>query len=207
VIPLLDGTGLGRDAARRAAREELAKPPYQDAKPPWTYRAVNWVFQQIDKALSHATKVVPGGKLGLVVLVLLIAGLVALVVWRTRPSGLHRGDAALFLGGAETSAAEHRARADAAAGEGRWADAVRERLRAVARELEARGVLVPRAGRTADELAREAGRAVPEVAAALQRGVRVFDDVWYGGRVADASGYAVLVEVDRTVREARLVTT
>lgn len=205
MIPLLDGTGLGRDAARRAAREELAKPGYQEAKPPWTYRAVNWVFEQIDKALSKATAVVPGGALGLVVVVLLLAGLVALVVWRTRPSGLRGGDAALFLGSPATSAAQHRAAADAAAADGRWAEAVRERLRAVARELENRGVLDPRPGRTADELAREAGSALPEVAAALQRGVRVFDDVWYGGRVADATSYAVLVEVDRTVREARRV--
>jgi hypothetical protein len=98
----------------------------------------------------------------------------------------------------------HRARADEAAAAGKWADAVRERLRAVARELESRGVLDPRPGRTADELAREAGSAVAAVAAPLQRGVRVFDEVWYGGRSADASSYAVLVEVDRAVREARL---
>ncbi len=204
MIPLLDGTGLDREAAREAAQRELSKPAYQDAKPPWTYRALNWLFEQIDKALSKATEVVPGGALGLVVVVLLVAGLIALIVWRARPSGRLRADNALFGTGTTETAADHRARAERAAAESRWADAVRERLRAVARELESRGVLDPRPGRTADELAQEAGEAVPAVADPLARGVRVFDDVWYGGRAADAPSYAVLVEVDRVVREARL---
>lgn len=204
MIPLLDGTGLDREAAQRAARRELSKQGYQDAKPPWTYRALNWVFEQIDKALSKATEAVPGGALGLVLVVLLLGGLIALIVWRARPAGLGRGEQPLFGGSGTTTAADHRALSEQAAAAGRWADAVRERLRAVARELESRGVLDPRPGRTADELAREAGAAVPAVAAALVRGVRVFDDVWYGGRTADAAGYAVLVEVDAAVREARL---
>jgi len=205
VIPLLDGTGLDRAAAQEAARRELAKKGYQDAQPPWTYRAINWVFEQIDKALSKATEVLPGGALGLVIVLLLVAGLIALIFWRVRPSGVRRSEQALFGTGTTVTAADHRARADEAAAQSRWAEAVRERLRAVARELETRGVLDPRPGRTADELAREAGAAVAEIGAPLARAVRVFDDVWYGGRTADASSYAVLVEVDRVVREARLV--
>ena len=204
MIPLLDGTGLDREAAQRAAREELSRRPYQEAKPPWTYRLVNWVFEQIDKALSKATEVLPGGALGLVLLALLLLGLTGLVVWRVRPSVVARGDEALFGDTAVLTADDHRRAADEAAADGRWADAVRERLRAVARELESRGVLDPRPGRTADELAREAGAAVTSVAAPLARGVRVFDDVWYGGREADARSYAVLVEVDSAVRSARL---
>ena len=201
---LLDGSGLDREAARRAAQEELSRRPYREAEPPWTYRLLNWLFEQLDKALSRATEVVPGGALGLVVLVLVLAGVVALVVWRVRPAAVRRADDALFGDDGVLTAEEHRRRADEAAGRSAWADAVRERLRAVARELETRGVLDPRPGRTADELAREAGAAVPAVAAPLLRGVRVFDDVWYGGRQADASSYAVLVEVDRVVRDARL---
>ena len=204
MIPLLDGTGLDREAAQRAARDELSKRPYEEAKPPWTYRALNWVFEQIDKALSKATQVVPGGALGVVVLVLVLLLLTGLVVWRVRPSRVGRGEEALFGTGSVLSADDHRRLAEDAAGRGDWADAVRERLRAVARELESRGVLDPRPGRTADELAREAGEAVAAVAAPLARGVQVFDDVWYGGRPAEASSYAVLVEVDSVVREARL---
>jgi hypothetical protein len=46
---------------------------------------------------------------------------------------------------------------------------------------------------------------VPEVAGDLTRATRVFDEVWYGGRPADAAGYAVLVEVDQRLVERRLV--
>lgn len=203
MIPLLDA--LDRDAAREAARQELSRRPYQEAKPPWAYRLLDRLFSELDKALSRATEVTPGGALGLVVLVLLLGGLVALVVWRVRPAGLGRTAPALFGAGAAVTADDHRRQAEAHAAAGRYDEAVRERLRAVARELEARGVLDPRPGRTADELAREAGARVASVAGPLRRGVRVFDDVWYGGRTADASSYAVLVEVDRLVREARLV--
>ena len=81
-------------------------------------------------------------------------------------------------------AAEHRRRADGFAGEGRFAEAVRERMRAIVRELETRGVLEPRPGRTADEVAREAGALVPAVAPDLRTAATVFDEVWYGGRPA-----------------------
>ena len=206
MIPFLDGTGLDREAARQAARDELGRKQYQDAKPPWAYRLLQYLFQQIDKALSKAAGVTPGGALGLVLIVVLVLGLVALVYWRARPSGLDRNPEALFGLGAVTTAAAHRALAEEHAASGRYDEAIRERLRAVARELESRGVLDARPGRTADELAREAGAAVPAVAEPLRRGVQVFDDVWYGGRTADVGGYAVLVEVDGVVREARLVT-
>jgi len=46
---------------------------------------------------------------------------------------------------------------------------------------------------------------VPSLSEPLRRGVTVFDEVWYGGRTADASSYAVLVEVDRLVGATRLV--
>ena len=51
MIPLLDG--LDRDAAREAARRELSRKPYQDAKPSWTYRLLNWLFEKVDEALSR----------------------------------------------------------------------------------------------------------------------------------------------------------
>ena len=54
-------------------------------------------------------------------------------------------------------------------------------------------------------MAREAGALVPGVADPLRRGVTVFDGIWYGGRVADAASYALLVDVDAQVTQARLV--
>jgi hypothetical protein len=73
----------------------------------------------------------------------------------------------------------------------------------VVRHVEERGLVDVRPGRTADEIARDAGRALPAVAGDLRAAARVFDDVWYGGRTADASSYDRLVAVDDAVAAAR----
>jgi hypothetical protein len=110
----------------------------------------------------------------------------------------------VFAVGRTLSAEEHRALAEEAAAAARWDDAVRERLRAIVRELEARGVLEPRPGRTAGEVARDGSAAVPAIAEPLRRATGTFDEIWYGGRPADASSYAVLVAADQAVTGARL---
>ena len=77
-----------------------------------------------------------------------------------------------------------------------WAEAIRERLRAIARELEHRGVLDPRPGRTADELCGEAGLRLPVLAGDLRAATSIFDEVWYGGRTATADDEAQLRALD-----------
>jgi hypothetical protein len=114
------------------------------------------------------------------------------------------GERSLFVGQVR-AAADHRAAADAAAARGAWADAVRERLRAIVRGLEERGLLDARPGRTADEAAMEAGLALPSCAEDLRRAARLFDDVWYGGRTATDEHDRQLREVDAAVRAARPV--
>ena len=49
----------------------------------------------------------------------------------------------------------------ACAAEGDYSTAVLQRLRAIATSCEERGILVPDAGRTADELAMQAGALLP----------------------------------------------
>jgi hypothetical protein len=80
-------------------------------------------------------------------------------------------------------------------------------MRAIVRELETRGVLEPRPGRTADEVAREAGESVPAVSGDLSSAAGVFDEVWYGGRPATAQADAVLRRADERIRGAQLVVT
>lgn len=196
----------GRDQARELARAELSRKAYADAQPPALLRLVRFVLEQFQQLVSSASDAVPGGAVGLVLLALLIGGLIAVIVVRLRPATSRSGSAALLFEGTALTAQQHRQRADAAAAAGDFAEAVRERLRAVVRELESRGVLDPRPGRTADEVAGEAGSVVPALAGPLRRGATVFDEVWYGGRVADAASYQGLVELDRTVRTSRLVT-
>jgi hypothetical protein len=196
---------LTRESAREAAREELSRPAYDDAQPPLLVRLAGRALRELLELVDGAAAAVPGGRVGLLVLLALLIVFVAVVLSRVRPSSGRRDRAPLFEGAAVLSAAQHRALAQSAAAEGRFADAVRERLRAVVRDLEARGVLDPRPGRTAGEVAGDAGAAVPAVADDLRRAAHVFDEIWYGGRVADASSYALLVEVDERVAGTPMV--
>ena len=197
---------ITREAARRAAREELQDRRYSDAEPPLVTRIVGRIIREFFELLNRAAENTPGGRTGLVLLFLVLALLAGVVFAKLGPPARRRAEGGALFGadGRALTAAEHRALAEQAAAQGAWAEAVRERLRAVVRELEARGVLEPRPGRTAGEVARDGGAAVPSIADELRRGTTAFDEVWYGGRTADAGTYAVLVAVDEAVSSARL---
>jgi Domain of unknown function (DUF4129) len=194
---------LGRDEAAQLAREELAKQIYRDAGPGLVERLVRWLLEQASRLLDDAAGVSPGGYSGLVVVLLLVAAAVVAVRLKVGPLGRRAArEEALFVGRART-AAQHRAAAEAHAAAGAWAEAVRERLRAVVRSLEERAVLDERPGRTADEAATEGGRALPSCAAGLRAAAVLFDEVWYGGRPAGPESYAALRDLDVQVQAAR----
>ncbi|MGF1432555.1 DUF4129 domain-containing protein, partial [Kitasatospora sp. LaBMicrA B282] len=83
---------------------------------------------------------------------------------------------------------------------GDFAAAVREQMRALVRDLEERTLLDPRPGRTADEAAVEAGRRLPQHAAALRTAARLFDDIAFGERTADRAAYQQLADLDAALR-------
>lgn len=203
MTPLPGIEDLTREGARRAAQRELLDHRYDDARPPLVVRFAGAVVRRLLHLLDATSSRVPGGGAGLLLLVLLVVGVTVLLV-RVRP-GRRPAGTPVFGGGPARTADGHRALADQAAGAGDWAGAVRERLRAVVRELEARGVLDPRPGRTAGEVHRDASAAVPALTEPLLRATMTFDEVWYGGRPADASAYAVVVAADQAVTAARLV--
>jgi hypothetical protein len=193
---------LGRDEAQRLARVELANPAYTGEGEPWMQRVIRWVIEKISSLLDTVGGSSPLGWFGLLGFLLLLVLVVVAV--RRRTGSLSRGPSTdeLFASG-DRNAADFRAEAEHFASSGAWAEAVRSRLRAVVRDLEDRGVVDARPGRTADEIARDAGRALPSVAADLRAAARLFDDVWYGGRTADSASYTRLVAVDVAVAAAR----
>lgn len=192
---------LDREAARDAARQELRRREYADAQPPLLVRALGRLLRELGELLDRAAGAAPGGLLGLLALLVLVGLLVAVVLVRLGAPARSTAAPALFEGAGALTAAQHRDLAETAAGQGRYAEAVRERLRAVVRELEARGALDPRPGRTAGEVARDGGAAVPALADDLQRAAVLFDETWYGRRPADADSYATLVAVDERVAQ------
>ncbi|MBX6768220.1 MAG: DUF4129 domain-containing protein [Actinomadura rubrobrunea] len=197
---------IGREDARELARRELDKPIYHRDEPSWLERLLDrigeWLRDLLDRS-AHPTAPHSGGWISWIVILLLVAVAIGLVAWLMRGRRNTRGPQRALLDDAPSTPRSHRERAEEHAAAGRWAEAIRERLRAIARDLEERAVLRPRPGRTADELAVEAGRALPDVAARLRAGVRIFDDVWYGGRPGTPQGYAQLRDLDERIRAGR----
>lgn len=194
---------IGRDEARDAAVRELSDPIYRAAEPSWLRRAIEWVGERLEELFTATADLAPGGAAGLVVLLVLLLGIAVIV--RLRAGKLARSARARrsVLGERSMSAAEHRDAAESALAAGDVAMAIVERFRAIVRELEQRGVLDEQSGRTADEVAMQAGAALPGCAGGLRDASRVFDDVYYGDRPATTAGYQALVEVDAAVRSER----
>ncbi len=82
--------------------------------------------------------------------------------------------------------------ADQLAAAGRYAEAVRERLRAIVRGLIERDVLPSSPGWTVMELARAGGLARPQMSGALNAAAGVFSEIWYGLRPATAEDDAAM---------------
>jgi hypothetical protein len=192
-----------RDTARSWAVQELSGREYQAARPSLLTRLMSWVAEQLSKLPVPHT---PGSRFGLLVVVLVAVAAVLYAVQRS--GGLRRQTrvaAESVFGDRALTAADHRAAAETAERGQDWATAVVERFRAVARELEEHAVLVPQPGRTADEVAVDAGTWLPELADRLRRAARLFDDVRYGDRPVSADAAGTLRDLDGAVRRAKPV--
>ncbi|MGH3561049.1 MAG: DUF4129 domain-containing protein [Mycobacterium sp.] len=193
-MPTID---IDRDAAREAAQRELAKPIYPRQSPKQQF--IDLVEMLLRQLVSKGAAV-PGGWFTISILLIVLAvAVVASIRIARRTLRTNRRDHPLF-GPAELSAAEHRTAAEHCAASGDWAAAIRHRLRAVARELEQAGVLNPAPGRTANELARDAGAALPELDTELIRAAETFNDVSYGELPATTAGYRIIAELDDQLR-------
>ena len=186
--------------AQRWATEELLDPVYHQQQS-LLNRLLTWLGHLFSGL--HGAALPPRGALlvaaGVLVVVLVVALWITGPVRRARRS---RPDAVLAAADGRTSA-ELRAAADAAAAAGDFSAAVAERFRALARSLEERAMLDERPGRTADEVARDAGEVLTTVAVALVRAGRLFDDVVYGGRAGRRSDDDEMRAADDAVRAAR----
>jgi hypothetical protein len=70
----------------------------------------------------------------------------------------------------------------------------------VARQLEETGVLNPAPGRTANELARDAGAALPHLAGELSEAATAFNDVTYGEQPGTEDAYQMIADLDDHLR-------
>jgi len=194
-VPSID---IDRDAAHQAAQIELSKPTY--AKASAAQQVAEWVNEHIYRLLETTAKI-PGGWFTTTVLLILLAiAVVVAVRVARRTMRTNRGGDYLLFEAAQLTAAQHRATAEGYAAQGDWSAAIRHRLRAVARQLEETGVLEPAPGRTANELARDAGAALPHLGDELAQAATAFNDVTYGERPGTEDAYRMIVALDDHLR-------
>ncbi|WP_211370828.1 DUF4129 domain-containing protein [Nonomuraea turkmeniaca] len=196
---------IDREEAARRAAEELLKPDYE--KEPLLdllYRRFNQFLGDLVDAATGGGPV--GGIIAAALIVLIIVGVIVLISWQLRKTA-RRNAAAVggLFGERAMSAAEHRQAAERLAVQERWGEALQERLRAIARDLEERALVDGMPGRTADELAAEAAVSLPGFATQLAAAARSFDDVTYGGVPGTRETYEAMAHLDDQLRQARPV--
>ncbi len=194
---------LPRDPAREAARRELSRRMYHENDPGLFERALNAFWDWVDRLFGAASTATPGGALGLLVIVVAVLAVLGALWWRLGTPRRRPAAAPALFDDRPRSAAEHRAAAQAHAAQRHWNQAVQERMRAIVRALEERALLDVRPGRTADEAASEAGRALPAHTDRLRTAARDFDDVTYGGRSATEQSYHRIAELDHDLERTR----
>jgi Domain of unknown function (DUF4129) len=193
------GAAVTRDAGQQLARGELAKRMYHPG-----VSLTERILHLIARMLQSAQGAVPGGWWAVIALAALAVLAAAVILRWLGPVARPRARAgAPLLPDRPLSARDHRQEGERLAAAGDFAGAIVESLRAVALELEERGVLAPRVGRTADELAVEASTPLPAQAAGLRDAARLFDEVRYGGRTGTLAGYRRLRDLDAAVSRAR----
>lgn len=195
---------ITRDSARELAESELRKPVYDIGEENPVQRFVDWLLEKFGEAFEQAIRITPGGLPSLLLAVVVIVAIAVAARMGLGPVGIRDALTDRRKGARSTTADEYRAEAERLAAAGQFKEAVRERFRAIIRELEQRAVLDQRPGRTAGEIAREGGTAVPAIRPDLHTVATTFDVVWYGRRVADASDYAVVRDADDRIRSGKL---
>ncbi|HEX4814296.1 MAG TPA: DUF4129 domain-containing protein [Nonomuraea sp.] len=196
---------IDREEAARRAANELLKPEYdKESLLEEFWRRVNQFIGDILDAATGGGEV--GGVIASMLIVLIILTVIVLVSWQLRATSRRNATVTGGLYGARAmTAAEHRQAAGHLAAEGRWSEAIQERLRAIARDLEERALVDGMPGRTADELAAEAAEALPGFAAELAAAAGSFDEVTYGGVPGTHAAYDAMASLDDRLRQARPV--
>lgn len=201
------------DQARQMAIRELSKAQYHRGSVPSAPSAQPSTASPSPSPLSPPPHAPSTGHALTVVLIILAIFLLVVVVllvlrWlgkprtekRSKTKTAKRSEPASSVEEALTGAALHRRNAQRAADAGDWAEAIRERFRAVIATLDERRLLPERSDRTADEAARDAGAILPAHATVLGAAARAFDEVEYGEYVGTPEAYAVISDVDELVR-------
>jgi hypothetical protein len=192
----------GRDEARRWAQEELAKPEYREATPGWLADFWDGVLDWLRSLDGGPGLDAPASAPWIGVAIAVLIG-IAIILARPRLNAKAKRTGEMFDADPTVTATAYRGRAAAAAAAGNWSTAVVDSFRALVRTAEERNVLDMRAGRTADEVARELVGPFGAEAGRLLEAARTFDGIRYGKERADRDAYLTMLDLDTVLRSLK----
>ncbi len=205
MLPLSPPIDLDRAEAQARANEELSKAKY-GVLPKWMEEATKRIESILNDMLTVLTGNTSSGGVswGIIIVVIVVLALVAFIVWRVGLPRWRRVKAADAIVEVDQSVAPsvYRDAAEAAAARGDYRTAIRERFRAIIRELEFRTIITPRASRTAFEAAAVTARELPQAQEAMYSAAAVFSEVMYGDTPGTALGWETMVAADAAVHAA-----
>lgn len=193
-----------REPARQMLLDELARPEYAAAQPTWWDLLMQAIGEFIISLLSGIS---PGNSSWLVVVIIIVLAVLivgGLLIWGLPRSRRRRAEppVSLFDADDRRSVAELRRDADAHERAGRYAEAVLDRFRAMARALDERTAIVLQPGSTAPAIGRSAADAFPAEAGNLHTAANLFDRVRYLDATASASDARAMAALDERVQNS-----
>jgi hypothetical protein len=169
-------------------------------------RILEWLGEQLTRLIDGLV----GGGGGAIVAWGILLGALAAVVYllvrygRVSLPALARDPEPEVMVELTRTAAAWRAEAEALESEGRWAEGLRCRYRALVADLVRRGTIGDQAGRTAGEYARDVAAREPALAPAFAGATELFEAVWYGGAVTGPAEADRFQHLERQVLEVRV---
>ena len=188
---------IGRDAAQRLARDELSKAIYHQRQS-LPARITHSVEELLHRLFSAAASATPGGWWTVVALAALVVAAGSVIAVRLGPlaRSARTTGPAWDPGPRAMTARELRDASAASAADADYSTAILQRVRAIVVSCEERGILTADAGRTANEVAAQAGARFPGQHADLAAATRSFDQIRYGGGTGTRDGYERLCALD-----------
>jgi hypothetical protein len=170
-------------SVRELADEILSQARYD--RPPKSIpdRVMEWLGEQLTRLIEGLV----GGGGGAVLAWIILLGAAGTVIFllvrygRVTVPALARDQEPEVMVELTRTAREWREEADRLEAEGRWAEGLRCRYRALVADLVRRGTIPEQAGRTAGEYARDVAHRLPDAAPAFAAATELFEAVWYGG--------------------------
>ena len=192
------------NAARALLLDELAKGPYQAARPTLVDLAAQAFLTWFQGLFSGRGSAAPPVLLTIALVVVVVVLVVALLLFGVpRVNRRSSGTGALFGGDDVRSAADLRRAAAAALAAGDFDTALLERFRALARGLDERTLVSVFPGTTASGFAVRAGGVFEAERDGLARTAGVFDAVRYAGRPATRTEAESVAALDDRLAAAR----